>query len=96
MTDLLYLILAGQSLQILHRTFKPEGKYFGREKTLDFMIVVRFKVNYLFFFRPGHCEEGCQVCRVGGDDDEPKQPPLETLQHLKANLEKKQPQKTFL
>ena len=61
------------------------------------VVHVRFIVNYLLIlFRPGHCEEGCQVCRVGGDDDEPKQPPLETLQHLKANLEKKQPQKTFL
>ena len=46
------------------------------------VVHVRFIVNYLLiFFRPGHCEEGCQVCRVGGDDDEPKQPPLETLQH---------------
>ena len=26
-------------------------------------------------FQPGHGEEGCQVGRVGGDDDEPEQPP---------------------
>ena len=34
------------------------------------------KIKVSIFLKPGDCEEGCQISRVRGDDDESKQPPL--------------------
>ena len=117
--QLLYLILAGQSLQVLHCTFKSEKKarrwkhhliklftgiqsciinvncpeiwvqksplkWVNRDCFCDIMQLCRHFGNFsfiltciFFFYWPGYGEEGGQVGRVGGDDDETKQPPFE-------------------